>query len=47
MHGSIGGLFCFQEHKFLRNMAMNIGKTIWPNVLLWIVKVEDGYTSKR
>jgi hypothetical protein len=44
MHGSIGELFCFQEHKFQRNMAMNIGKTIWPNTLLWIVKAEEGYT---
>ncbi len=28
-------------------MAMNIGKIIWPNVLLWIMKAEEGYTSEQ
>ncbi len=28
-------------------MAMNIGKIIWPNVLLWIVKAKEGYTSEQ
>jgi hypothetical protein len=46
MHGSTCGLLCFQEHKFQRNMAVNIRKIIWPNVLLWIVKAKEGYTSK-
>jgi len=27
-------------------MAMNIGKTIWCNVVLWIMKAKEGYTSK-
>jgi hypothetical protein len=47
MHRCTSGLFCFQEHKFQRNMAMNIGKIIWPNVLLWIMKAEEGYTSEQ
>jgi hypothetical protein len=28
-------------------MAMNIGKIIWPNVLLWIMKAKEDYTSER
>ncbi len=40
-------ILCFQEHKFQRNKAMNIGKTIWPNVVLWIAKANEGYTFER
>jgi hypothetical protein len=25
---------------------LNIGKTIWPNIVLWITEVEEGYTSE-
>jgi hypothetical protein len=36
--GSHVNIFCFQEHKIQIDDVMNIGKVIWPNVVLWIVK---------
>ncbi len=41
-------IFCLQKHKLQIDIAtLNIGKAIWPNVIMWIMEVEEGYTSKR
>jgi hypothetical protein len=36
--GSYVDILCFQEHKLRIDNAMNIGKIICPNVILWIMK---------